>query len=216
MMESAVRQARIVGDLSVEAGRGPGQLLWYEFASQFVHGKTVLDAGCGLGEGLKTLQQAAREAIGQDLDPRLARPDIMIKPLQEIPSKSFDVVTSIDVVEHVEQDEDFIAQLCRIARDAVFVTTPNWTITRCQWPYHLREYTPKQLEALLKPYGTVQLFKGNSSGSVVFSVHHPVGYHLGNSLRAAPITSFVTRCVNRLLPTGSRIHGHNAALVRLG
>jgi SAM-dependent methyltransferase len=216
MTDSTVRETRKVGDLSVEAGRGPGQLPWYEFASQFVQGKSVLDAGCGLGEGLKILQRAAREAIGQDLDPRLERADIMVKPLQEIPSKSYDVVTSIDVVEHVEQDKDFIAQLCRIARDAVFVTTPNWTITRCQWPYHLREYTPKQLETLLEPYGSVQLFKGNSSGSVVFSVHHPAGYHLGNSLRAAPLTSFVTRCVNRLLPSNSRIHGHNAALVRLG
>ncbi len=215
-MDGMTRQARKVGDVSVEAGRGPGQLPWYEFASQFVEGKSVLDAGCGLGEGLKILQRTAREAMGQDLDPRLARSDIMVKPLQEIPSKSFDVVTSIDVVEHVEQDENFVAELCRIARDAVFVTTPNWTITRCQWPYHLREYTPKQLESLLKPYGEVQLFKGNSSGSVVFPVRHPDAYHFGNRLRAAPFTAFMTRCVNRLLPSDSRIHGHNAALVRLG
>jgi hypothetical protein len=215
IMNVEIRQARVVGDVSVEAGRGPGQLPWYQFASQFVKGKTVLDAGCGLGEGLKILQQTAVKAVGQDLDQRLERSDILVVPLQDIPSKSYDVVTSIDVVEHVEQDKDFVVQLCRIARECVFVTTPNWTITRCQWPYHLREYTPAQLESLLAPYGELQLYKGNSNGSVVYPVNYPKGYHLSNSLRIAPATSLITRCVNKLLPQRTRIYGHNAALLRL-
>src|ERR1700690_3510624 len=151
------REYRKVGDTSVEAGRGPGQLAWYEFAAQFCKGKTVLDVGCGLGRGIEVLRKTADSVRGQDLDERLASKEIMIMPLNEIPSKSFDVVTSIDVIEHVEEDAWFVAELFRIARESVFITTPNWSITRCTWPYHLREYTPKQLEELLAPHGIVSL-----------------------------------------------------------
>ena len=146
------RVVRKVGDESVRAGRGPSQLAWYEFAAPLVTNKTVLDAGCGLGLGLDILKRSAKKVIGQDLDERLSHPNITITTLDKIADKSFDVVTSIDVVEHVEDDLDFVRQLARIAREFIFITTPNWTVTRCHWPYHVREYTPKQLEALL---GTV-------------------------------------------------------------
>ena len=52
MVSSTLANVRTVGDESVEAGRGSGQLAWYQFAAQFVTGKKVLDAGCGLGMGL--------------------------------------------------------------------------------------------------------------------------------------------------------------------
>lgn len=207
--------ARKVGDVSVEAGRGPGQLKWYEFAASMFQGKRVLDAGCGLGKGLPILRRTNAVVMGQDLDPRLASEEILIGPLDRIESKSYDIVTSMDVIEHVEDDRGFVAQLCRIARESVFVTTPNWTITRCEWPYHLREYTPRELEALFKPYGKVQLFKGDSAGNRVFPVRHPGLYHLANDLRASPVTSLLTRAINKIPPDQYRILGHNALRVFL-
>src|SRR5262245_47521947 len=139
------RKARQVGDTSVEAGRAAGQIGWYEFATRFVVGKTVLDVGCGLGDGVTILSRTARNAIGLDLDSRLERSNILITTTDQVPDKSFDVVLAIDVIEHVIDDLDFVMQLGRIARQNVFVTTPNWTLSRCQWPFHVREYTPQQL-----------------------------------------------------------------------
>lgn len=215
MERAAGRPAQTVGDLSVEAGRGAGQLPWYEFAAGLIRHKKVLDVGCGLGLGLDILRRTNDEVVGQDLDPRLARAGVLIGSLASIPSKSYDAVTSIDVIEHVEDDRTFVAELCRIGRESVFVTTPNWTITRCQWPYHLREYTTEELEELFEPFGRITLYKGNSSGSAVYPVRHVSLYHWANSLRSGTGTAFATRCVNRLLPPGWRIHGHNAALVNL-
>ena len=216
MVSSALASVRIVGDESVEAGRGPGQLAWYRFAAQFVDGKKVLDAGCGLGMGLDILRQRASEAMGQDLDPRLGRGDIIVGSLDEIPTKSFDVVVSMDVVEHVEDDIGFVRNLGRIAREFVFLTTPNWAITRCTWPYHLREYTPREFEDLLSPIGKVKLFKGNGPGTQIYPVNYPEAYHAMNRFRTFPPTDFVTRCFSRLaLPVASRLHSHNAALVRI-
>ena len=214
MVASTLSLVRTVGDVSVEAGRGAGQLGWYRFAARFVAGKSVLDAGCGLGKGLDILRQSAVSARGQDLDPRLDRDDIHIGPLDEIPSKSVDVVVSMDVVEHVEDDGAFVRNLGRIAREHVFVTTPNWSITRCTWPYHLREYTPREFEILLCQIGKVSLYKGNGGGTLVHPVSHPAAYHAMNSLRQFPLTAFPTRCFSRLfLPEALRLHSHNAALV---
>jgi SAM-dependent methyltransferase len=214
MVASALCSVRSVGDVSVDAGRGPGQLAWYRFASRFIAGKTVLDAGCGLGMGLDILRKHALGAAGQDLDPRLARQDVTIGPLENIPSKSVDVVVSIDVIEHVPDDAGFVRQLGRIARQAVFVTTPNWTITRCTWPYHLREYTPLEFETLLRQIGKVQLYKGNGAGTLVHPVRYRRAYHALNRLRQFPLTAFSTRCFSRfLLPEPARLHSHNAALI---
>jgi SAM-dependent methyltransferase len=206
---------RECGDESVDAGRGPGQLGWYSFARRFVQGKHVLDAGCGLGHGLRILQSEAAVGHGQDLDPRLEGPDIQIGPLEDIDDKSYDVVVSIDVVEHIEDDTAFLNQLARIAREGIFLTTPNWTAGRCTWPYHIREYTPRQFEALLGRVGEVTLYKGIPSGDLVFPVRHPRAYHRLNSLRVWKPTSLFTMCLNHLLPVRCRIHSHNAAWVRL-
>ena len=216
MVASALSSVRTVGDISVDAGRGPGQLAWYRFASRFAAGKTVLDAGCGLGLGTDILRKSALRAAGQDLDPRLARDGIHIGPLEDLPSKSVDVVVSIDVIEHVPDDREFVHQLGRIAREMVFVTTPNWTITRCTWPYHLREYTPSELEHLLGQIGDVQLYKGNGAGTLVHPVRYPGAYHALNRLRQFPLTAFSTRCFSRfMLPEAARLHSHNAALITI-
>ena len=202
-------------DTSVEAGRLAGPISWYEFATRFVFGETVLDVGCGLGEGLSILSRTAHKAIGLDLDSRLARPNILITTTDQVPDKSFDVVLAIDVIEHVVDDLDFIRQLGRIARQTVFVTTPNWTLSRCHWPYHVREYTPQQLEQILKRIGRVQLYKGNSQGDVVKIVRHPQIYHWFNNLRISRPTAFFTRCVSHIMPSSLKLHGHNAALVSI-
>jgi 2-polyprenyl-3-methyl-5-hydroxy-6-metoxy-1,4-benzoquinol methylase len=215
-MSSTRVSARTCGDESVRAGRGPGQLDWYKFARQFVAGRTVLDAGCGLGDGLRILATAAARVEGQDLDPRLGGPNVHIKPVEEIPDKSYDVVTSIDVIEHVEDPAGFLAQLARIARTGLFLTTPNWTASRCTWPYHLREYTPAQFEDLLAAAGRVTLFKGTPSGSLAYPVRYRSAYHALNALRSWAPTAFATRCLNHLLPVPCRIHSHIAAWVALG
>lgn len=215
MVASAALSIRQVGDESVEAGRGPGQLAWYRFAARFAAGKSVLDAGCGLGLGLQLLRGVAADARGQDLDPRLRSDSIHIGPLATLPSKSVDLVVSIDVVEHVEDDAEFVRQLGRIARQAVFITTPNWTVTRCTWPYHLREYTPREFHALLSPLGKVNLFKGNGPGTAIFPVRHPKAYFALNAMRCFPPASLATRLFSRLLPLPARLHSHNAALVEL-
>jgi hypothetical protein len=157
----------------------------------------------------------ATTARGHDMDPRLASEHVLVCPLEEIPSKSFDVVTAIDVIEHVEDPAAFVLELKRIARQGIFVTTPNWTISRCTWPYHLREYTPRELVAELAPAGEVTLFKGTPSGSEVFEVRSLARYNVFNDLRSGRLTSFPLRVWNKLMPYRLGVTAHLGAFVRL-
>jgi SAM-dependent methyltransferase len=216
MVNSTLAAVRQIGDDGVEAGRGPTQLGWYIFAASLLQGKTVLDVGCGLGHGLAILARSAHQVRGQDIDARLmSESNVVLGPLELIPDKSFDIATCIDVVEHVEDDIAFIKQLARVAREALFLTTPNWTISRCVWPYHLREYTPREFAELLSRVGRVQLFKGDSRGNQVHPVLWSGIYNYMNDLRIRPLTDYGMRAANRLLPAKSRLWGHNGALVTL-
>jgi ubiquinone/menaquinone biosynthesis C-methylase UbiE len=213
MGQTEPKPFRQVGDETIESGRGIGQMGWYHYAANhLVRGKTVLDVGCGLAAGLDVISQFALEAKGQDLDPRLKRHDIIIGPIEDLPSNSFDVITCIDVIEHVEKDEEFVFQLGRIARETVFISTPNWTVSRCHWPYHVREYTPKQLRNMLSKIGHVSMLKGEPSGYEYWPADDRF-YALMNDARNWPPTALATRVLSRILPAHLRLRAHQAAIV---
>lgn len=215
MEPRAASQMRQVGDLTIQSGREPSQLPFYEFALRYVAGKSVLDVGCGMGEGLEVLASRAASVMGLDLDPRLECPRIIIGDVAAVPSKSYDVVTAVEVIEHVESPEAFVYDCSRIARHGVFLTTPNWTFDRCTWPFHLREYTPRQFARLLSGSGEVTLLKANWNGSSVYEVRHQGAYFLLNDLRTWPATALLTRILNRLLRPRARLQSKNAAWIAL-
>jgi SAM-dependent methyltransferase len=214
-MRSPERTVRPCGDVGVAAGRAPTQQGWYRFAAQFVRGKSTLDVGCGLGQGLPVLREQAALVHGQDLDPRLAGTGIFVRDLGAFQEKSYDVVVAVDILEHVADARSFLRQCVRVARDGLFITTPNWTSSRCRWPYHYREYTPIEFERLLLTFGRVALFKGNCSGDRVNPVRWRHAYHLLNLLRNVAETAPLARCMNRVLPRSCRIGDTSAAYVSL-
>ncbi len=198
------------------AGRGPGQRGWYEWvAREHTRDCTVLDAGCGLGYGISILRRTARTARGQDLDPRLGTQDVDIQPLETYASKSVDVIVAIDVIEHIDNDSGFLAQAVRIASRRVILTTPNWTASRCAWPYHIREYTPSQLRVLCAQFGDVRMWKGTPDGKEVHQIEHPRWNDVLNTARATGGVAVLARTLNLLLPRSAKIHSHLAACIDL-
>jgi SAM-dependent methyltransferase len=210
------KPAREVGDASVEAGRAASQMGWYRLAAKtIVPGRSVLDAGCGLGAELDELARTASQALGQELDPRLARDGVTIGPVEAIPDKSYDIVVSVDVVEHVPDDAAFIANLARIARIAVFVTTPLSFHGRPIWPYHIREYRASQFLHLLAPFGRLTYFIGSPSGSEIYPVRSMVYFNIIDGLVNSPVTNLPFRAFQKLLPKRLRYHAHQGALIHI-
>lgn len=210
------KMAKECGDEDVLRGREPLQMGWYRFVTTLVRKKTVLDVGCGSGEGLRRLCSEASNAVGIDLDPRLVQPDLEIysKDITQIPSKSFDVVACVDVIEHVQEDRLFLDQLVRVAREIVFVSTPNYTVSKNSHPYHVREYTPREFEQLFIGLGGLRIFGGDSTGEKRQEVLGRSMYYWLNDLYLSPGTILLAKVLKRLLFT--KVWAHQAAVVALG
>lgn len=142
----------------------------YRFASRYAQGRVVLDAACGPGYGSKMLVDAgaplvvavdiswdavreARATAGSD------RTVVCVNDASQLALKpgSIDLVASFETLEHVERQEDFIDEVRRVLSPAgVFVvSTPNALISKPvdgkpRNPFHTREFTPPELEALLR------------------------------------------------------------------
>jgi SAM-dependent methyltransferase len=133
-------------DQSVSAGEVTG---YREIVANFdLQGKTVLDVGCASGALLCLLREhKTKEVIGIDsaeypvsfgiehygLDLRRATLE-----QAQLPSASFDLVTLIDLIEHVEDLHNFLREVRRVLKPAgnIFIITPNYlaySFARNRW-----------------------------------------------------------------------------------
>jgi 2-polyprenyl-3-methyl-5-hydroxy-6-metoxy-1,4-benzoquinol methylase len=175
-----------------EYGRLDCQAGWHHLIASRLHHKTILDVGAGLGRAKTRLAVNGNRVILQDPAPGL--PVDLRDPVESLAAKSFDVVTAFDVIEHVAADEAFLAHLVRIAREHVFLTTPNYSHSRAANPCHCREYTAEQFLHLLRPYVVELLFAGTGEGDEVGLITtDPGAFRLHNYpshavlLRASPV-----------------------------
>ncbi len=137
-------------------------------------GARFLDLGCGTGYGSAFVTAAggsydgadgspaaveyARAAYGRE-DVRFFVADLMGPPPPELPPRSYDVVFSSEVVEHVTDPFAMVGTMAAFIRDdgVCFVGTPNRLWSRDHMPAgsllarsHVMEFTPPALEALLR------------------------------------------------------------------
>lgn len=137
----------------------------------------------------------------------------MITSLEQIPDKSYDLVTAIDVVEHVEDDAGFMRALRRIARERIFVTTPLWYRGREIWPYHIREYRHGEFMALMRLAGSVTYIKGSPRGEEIYPVNYLPCFRAMDWLRNAPLLNLGFRVGQKALPRPMRYLAHQAAII---
>lgn len=140
----------------------------YEFAIPYCAGHDVLDAGCGVGYGSAVLAARARRVVGVDRDRgaiEYARRrygaanlefevgDLLRLPL---PDESFDAVCSFETIEHVADQERFLAELCRVLRPGgtCLLSTPHVARTTAapDNPFHTVELSRADFEALLRRF----------------------------------------------------------------
>lgn len=69
----------------------------------------------------------------------------------DLPSEHYDLVVSVEVLEHVEDDERFVSEVSRVLKPGgrFLMTTPNGDFVENRNPDHKRHYKREQLVGLL-------------------------------------------------------------------
>ncbi|HLC40689.1 MAG TPA: class I SAM-dependent methyltransferase [Methylomirabilota bacterium] len=154
-----------------EHGEFQDHLARYRYAGGFAKGGRVLDLGCGDGYGSALLAELARVVISVDVSERAVRDArqryrrdnlhfaVMDATELALASEEFDLVCAFEVIEHVDDREEFLVQLRRLLRPGglLLLSTPNKRIfspgmSKPPNPFHRIEFLLPEFSALLGRY----------------------------------------------------------------
>ena len=126
----------------------------------------LLDIGCGCGANLVTLSryyncqgvEPSDEGIDYCAQRKLKVKNGFLPDKIDYPDNSFDIITMIDVLEHIEQDGLAVKTVNRLLKkDGIFLATVpayQWLYTkRDEFHHHYRRYSKSQLESIISSSG---------------------------------------------------------------
>lgn len=143
----------------------------YQYATSYAAGKTVLDAGCGVGCGANVLSKHAKLVIGIDYSAtaleygqtHYCESNIYFTVMDcrylGFGDQTFDAVVSSEVFEHIAEYNLFLAEIYRILKpDGIFIlSTPNKFFDmldniglKLQTPYHVNVMYLNRLCTILR------------------------------------------------------------------
>lgn len=140
----------------------------YRFAGQFVSGRRVLDAGCGVGYGSKMLAEfGAMEVVAVDIAEEalsIARRSFthpavhyVQDDLESLATQNsrFDVIVALESFEHLQRPGDFLRRAAELLcpSGVLICSTPRGAGANSSHKpenrYHVAEYTSAEFAALL-------------------------------------------------------------------
>jgi len=133
---------------------------YYE-AKDIVKGN-VLEIGTGEGYGVKEIAPFVDKLT--TIDQYVTDIDLtkfnnvefvkMTVPALDFPDNTFDFVFSFQVIEHIEDDKEYLKEISRVLKPGgkFICTTPNIKTTLSRNPWHIREYKKQELKDLMLNY----------------------------------------------------------------
>lgn len=131
----------------------------YVIAKEWVKGD-LLEVGCGEGRGIQWMMPGIKSYSAID---KIESAVVMLREkypegkfisghLPPLPyaDNSFDSVVSFQVIEHIQNDLMFLKEIHRVLRPGgvALMTTPNRPMSLSRNPWHIREYTGRELSDL--------------------------------------------------------------------
>lgn len=153
----------------------------YYFAKDYIKGKVVLDIACGTGFGSEFIvSQKPKEVYSVDVaDDAINFTKEKLKGFKNcfvykqdgtklsFEDNFFDLIFSIETIEHIDKDEAFLKELFRVLKPSgkLIISTPNGDITnpdggKPENPFHIREYSVSEFKKLFTPFFNIQLESG--------------------------------------------------------
>ena len=140
----------------------------YDYVRQFVAGKIVLDVGCGSGYGCSILAEKAQQVYGIDqssdaieyCSKNFASSNISFIQMDgnEINlQQKFDITTTFQAIEHIENLDLFIQQLVAVTKPGgfIYISTPNVKKSLSEKdsnPFHVNEMNYNMFNKLLSTH----------------------------------------------------------------
>ena len=105
--------------------------------------------------------------------PNVAFQQAVIPPFKNIASNTYDTVVSFQVIEHIEDDKLFLEEIYRVLKPGgkAIISTPNIRHTLSRNPWHIREYTSKELIKLCEEIFDKVNAMGIGGNDKVWSYH---------------------------------------------
>jgi len=142
----------------------------YLYASKYVRGKMVLDLACGIGYGSRILKEnGANHVLGIDVSEdaikeassiyeidgiKFIKSDYRDLNLYHNKEQQFDIVVSLETIEHLDYPEDFIEKMYGIInKGGMYICSVPITPSVDINIYHKHDFTKKSIFLLLKKKG---------------------------------------------------------------
>jgi ubiquinone/menaquinone biosynthesis C-methylase UbiE len=145
----------------------------YAFAAEFVMNKVVLDVACSWGYGSRFLfDKGVKTVVGGDISAKAIQcaqtywrrqgTEFIILDAIRLPfaNNSFDVVVSMETIEHLERYENYLSECKRVLKEGgTFIcSTPykGYGVLgiRKVYPSHVHEFYPDEFQGLLSRFFT--------------------------------------------------------------
>jgi SAM-dependent methyltransferase len=140
---------------------------------QYLQQKQVLELGCGEGYGMEMLAPHTAHYLATDkkmpgckLPGNASFQQCQLPALGGIADNSYDTVICFQVIEHIKDDSALLHEIRRVLKPGgrLFLTTPNCLTSLSRNPFHVREYLPREMFALMMahfPTAKVEGIYGN-------------------------------------------------------
>lgn len=136
------------------------RLLKAYYVAQDMVGGELLEIGCGEGRGIELLTSKVNSYSAVDkidevvvqLSEKYKEATIIQATIPPLPfeDNSFNSIVSFQVIEHIKDDATYLKEIHRILKPGgrALISTPNIKMTLSRNPWHMREYTAKELTEL--------------------------------------------------------------------
>lgn len=145
-------------------------------------GARIFDFGCGSGCLVGELQKRGYDAHGLDFEKKAVDYgiDSGVKNLTvgsgdkiDYPDVSFDLVTSLDVLEHLEDERPVVAELARVLKPGgkMIITTSAyqwlWSV-HDEISHHFRRYTVRSLSNIFEDFSELKMVRKTYYNTLLF------------------------------------------------
>jgi SAM-dependent methyltransferase len=193
----------------------------YNFASNFVKNKVVLDVACGTGYGSSYLKKkGARVVIGGDISEEAieyAKTHYEREGLSFIcldatnmpfSRNYFDVLISIETIEHIAEYKRYLSECSRVLKQKglFFCTTPNKKASfklpsgKPLNPVHVNEFTIDELSSLIEKHFTIIALYGHGRLTSMFKFENSLKLIGARLLSSIPKGDYLEGLIRKYLP----------------